>query len=46
MKKSLIWILAVCLLLECFMGISLADSASDNSATSGVDVIVVMDMSG
>ena len=46
MKKSLIWLLAICLLLQCFMSIALADPVSDESATSGVDVIVVLDMSG
>ncbi len=46
MKKVLIWVVAICLLLECFAGVAAADSGVDNSATSGVDVVVVLDMSG
>ncbi|MBR2661550.1 MAG: VWA domain-containing protein [Clostridia bacterium] len=46
MRRSLIWAMVVSLLLGCFLGAASADTGTDNSATSGVDVIVVLDMSG
>lgn len=46
MKKRLIGLLVICLLLECILGFAAADSAIDDAATSGVDVVVVLDMSG
>ena len=46
MRKCLIWALVVSLLLGCCLGAASADTGTDDSATSGVDVIVVMDMSG
>ena len=45
-KKGLLWVTVICLLLESLLGFAAADTGEDNAATSGVDVVVALDMSG
>ncbi len=44
MKKILSAMLMLCVFLACLMGTAAADTMADTSATSGIDVVIVLDM--